>query len=399
MSAIEDIKGPLQIDALGSGGDGLSDAGPVAFALPGEVIENGKIATPSPSRVAPACRHFGTCGGCQLQHAADDFLADWKTDLVRKALASQGLDIMPEFLHISAPGMRRRVTFSGRRTKKTVQLGFFARRSDALVSIEECPVVAPEIVAALDPFKELVRLGASRKSVIKLAVTLTQAGLDVAVSDAVDLDRAKLAQAVEIARAFARLSWNGEVVATHKPPVVSFDGIEVVPPPGAFLQATESGQAALIECVSQGIGEAKKVIDLFAGCGTFALPLAQHATIHAVESDAAALGAMDSAWRKADGLKTVSTEVRDLFRRPLLGDEMKGWEAIVLDPPRAGAAAQIAEIAGSSPARVVHVSCNPSTFARDAKTLIRAGLALDWVKVIDQFRWTTHIELVACFSR
>lgn len=197
----------------------------------------------------------------------------------------------------------------------------------------------------------------------------------------------------------ARLSWEDEVIAMRSPPMVQFGVAEVSPPPGAFLQATEHGEHALLQAVTEVVGEADYVIDLFAGCGTFALPLSQNASVHAVEGDAAMTAALDAGWRKASGLKHVTTEARDLFRRPLMSDELARADAVVLDPPRAGAEAQVAELAKSSPKRLAYVSCNPVTFARDAKTLVQAGFAIDWVQVVDQFRWSSHIELAASLSR
>lgn len=183
------------------------------------------------------------------------------------------------------------------------------------------------------------------------------------------------------------------------PPAQSFDGIRVVPPPGAFLQATDHGQSVLIAAMTEAVQGADRVADLFAGCGTFALPLSRAAAVHAIEGARDMLEALDDSWRKAEGLKKVTTEPRDLFRNPLLPDELNRFDALVLDPPRAGAEAQVAEFAKSKIAQIGFVSCNPVTFARDASVLIAAGFRLDWVQVVDQFRWSSHIELAARFSR
>lgn len=231
-------------------------------------------------------------------------------------------------------------------------------------------------------------------------VTATLTGLDVAVSDGKPLDgplRHGLAQICEGLK-LARLSWDGEVVAMRAPPVIDFGMAQVSPPPGAFLQATEHGQGILTAAVLEITQGARRVIDLFAGCGTFSLPLAQFAEVHAVEGDAMMLASLDAGWRHGRGLKMLTTEARDLFRRPLMPDEMTKAQAIVLDPPRAGAETQIAELVKIKTAKIAYVSCNPLSFARDAARLVAAGYALDWVQVVDQFRWSTHVELAACFT-
>jgi 23S rRNA (uracil1939-C5)-methyltransferase len=197
----------------------------------------------------------------------------------------------------------------------------------------------------------------------------------------------------------SRLTWEGETVALRAPPVVRFQDIRAEQPPGGFLQATREGENALLSAITDTVSGAKRMLDLFAGSGTFALPLARGSAVHAVEGDAAMTKALDKAWREAEGLHRITTETRDLFRRPLLPDELDRYDAVVIDPPRAGAEAQTAELAQSKVARIAHVSCNPATFARDAKTLVGAGWQLDWVQVVDQFRWSPHVELAAAFTR
>lgn len=396
---ITEIRDRIEIDALGAGGEGLGGGYAVAQTLPGDVLADGAIETASPHRVAPACAHFGDCGGCMLQHGSDAFLADWKTDLVRTALRAQDLPDAVRHVHVSPAKARRRVVLSGRRTKKTVQLGFFERRGTRLIPISECHLIAPEIWAAFDVLKPIVRLAATRTSVVKLTVTSSEAGLDVSVTEARDLDRAGLQDLARISGEFARVAWNGEVVLLARPPIQRFGQAHVVPPPGAFLQATADGEAALRQAVLGGLEGQLRVVDLFAGCGTFALPLAQQADIWAVEYEPAMREALEQGWRKATGLKHVRAEARDLFRRPVLAQEFKGWDAAVIDPPRAGAEAQTREIAGSDLAHVVSVSCNPVTFARDARVLQDAGFKLKWLDVVDQFKWSTHVELVGLFQR
>ena len=398
------------IKRLGLHGDGIAD-GPIFVlrSLPGETVSGDvvgqnmpdpKVITPSDRRVTAPCRHFKSCGGCQLQHADDGFVADWKIDVVRNALNAHGLETDFRPIVTSPAKSRRRAGFAARRTKKGAMVGFHGRASGTIIPVPDCQLVEPALIAALPVAEQLAITGASRKSALSVMVTATKTGLDVAVSDGKPLDgplRQKLAVLCD-QTGLARLSWDGEVVAMRTPPVLSFDGIDVSPPPGGFLQATAEGQAALTTAVLDATRGASRIIDLFAGCGTFALPLARTAEVHAVESEAEMLAALDHGWRFAEGLKTVSTEVRDLFRRPLMPDELRKTQAVVIDPPRAGAEAQIAEFTQSTVPVIAYVSCNPVTFARDAAVLVGAGYDLEWIQVVDQFRWSSHVELVASFA-
>ncbi|MCB2115860.1 MAG: class I SAM-dependent RNA methyltransferase [Rhodobacteraceae bacterium] len=401
----------LTIERLGHLGDGIAE-GPVfvPLTLPGEVVEGDveggrieapKIVTPSPDRVAPPCRHFRACGGCSLMHGSDGFVADWKAEVVRIALAAQGIEAAFRPVMTSHARSRRRATLAGRRTKKGAIVGFHGRASGTIVEIPDCRLLHPDVVAMLPVLEEVTVIGASRKGEVDLALTLGDAGLDLAVSGAKPLEQSLFQEIAALAdRAdLARVSWNGEVVATRRPPAQVFARARVVPPPGAFLQATAGGEAALVDAMREIAGEARRVADLFAGCGTFALPLAERAEVHAVEGEGSMTAALEQGWRRAEGLKRVTVETRDLFRRPLLADEFKGTECIVIDPPRSGAEAQSREIAASRAGLVGAVSCNPVTFARDARILADAGFVLDWVQVVDQFRWSPHVELAAKFSR
>ncbi len=404
----------LTIDRLGHLGDGVAQ-GPdgavfVPQTLPGEVVEgdldgdhltNTRILTPSVNRVRPPCAHARTCGGCLMQHAGDAFVADWKLGIVKGALAGQGIDAPFCPIVTSPPQSRRRATLTARRTKSGGLIGFHARASDMLVAIPHCRLLHPGIMATFPALEALVKLGGSRSADVTLMVTQSLGGPDVVVTGgkaadaALRLDLARLAEAHGI----ARLTWNDEVIALRTAPVQRFGRALVIPPPGAFLQATEHGQSALLAAVTEAVGGAARVADLFAGVGTFALPLAEGAEVHAVEGDTAMTAAMEKGWRQAEGLKRLTVAVRDLFRRPLDADELKGFDAVVIDPPRAGAEAQTAALARSGVPVIAAVSCNPVTFARDAKVLIAAGYTLDWVQVIDQFRWSAHVELAARFTR
>jgi 23S rRNA (uracil1939-C5)-methyltransferase len=399
-----------RIERLGHQGDGIAP-GPVFVprTLPGEVVEGDpdddridapRIVTPSPDRLRPPCPHYKSCGGCALQHASDTFVAGWKVGVVEQALTAQGLNTEIRGIATSPPNARRRATLAVRRTKKGALVGFHAPKSDVITSIPDCHLLAPQLMAALPLCEEIAQVGGSRKGELKVALTASEAGLDIAVTGGKPLDLAleeALAALVGV-HPIARLAWDGEVVAMAQPPAQRFGSVAVVPPPGAFLQATKEGELALTAAVQEAVGEADRIIDLFAGSGTFALPLAAKAEVHAVEGDRAMLDALDAGWRHHHGLHAVTTEARDLFRRPLLPDELKAG-AVVIDPPRAGAEAQVAELAASDVPRIAAVSCNPVTFARDAKILTDAGYTLDWLVVVDQFRWSPHVELAACFAR
>lgn len=395
---------------LGHQGDGIAE-GPVfaPLTLPGEVVTgalNGtrlsdiRIEEPADIRVKPPCRHFKSCGGCQLQHASDAFLAEWKTDIVRSALAAHDLSADFAPIAISPPQARRRATLTARRTKKAAMAGFHAKGSDVIVEIPDCQLLHPDLMRAIPAAEALALHCASRKGTLSVAACLSVGGLDLHVTGGKPLDgplRIELAQLAE-AHDLARLSWEDETVAQRRTPDQVFGAAHVIPPPGAFLQATAEGEVALLADVMANTAGATRIVDLFAGCGTFTLPLAGGARVHAVEGDAAMIHALEAGWRKAQGLKQVTAEARDLFRRPLLPDELAQFDAAVLDPPRAGAEAQVAELARAQVARIAYVSCNPLTFARDAATLVAAGYALGRVRVVDQFRWSAHIELVADFT-
>jgi 23S rRNA (uracil1939-C5)-methyltransferase len=399
---------------LGHRGDGVADGpdGPLyaAFALPGETVAGARdgerltvarIETPAPERIAPVCRHFGVCGGCALQHASDALLAGWKTAQVAAALAQQGLEAPIRPIHVSPPGARRRVTLAARRTKKGALVGFHGRADEAIVPVADCAVADPAIVALLPALPELTLLCASRAGALRITLTASQAGVDVAVEGAKPLDgpgRLRLA-AWAGAQDAARLTLDGETVAQARPPAQPMGRARVVPPPGGFLQATRDGEAALVSAVTEALAGARRAADLFAGCGAFALPLAGFAEVHAVEAERAALKALDAGWRRAEGLKAVTTEARDLFDRPLRPEELARFDAAVFDPPRAGAASQAAQLAASALRRVAAVSCNPASFARDARTLVEGGFRLLWVQPVDQFRWSPHVELAAAFVR
>lgn len=404
----------VTIDRLGHLGHGIAATpeGPlyVPGALPGEVVvgrhagdrlEGLRILTPAPERVRPPCPHARTCGGCALQHAGDGFVARWKECVIAAALAAQGLAAPVRPILTSPPGTRRRATLAARRTKGGTLVGFHARASDTIVATPACHLLAPALIAALPAVAALTAEGASRSAVLAVTLTATDGGIDALVTGAEAPDAARAARLAAIAAnaGFARLTWGDETLLHAAPPTVAFGPARVAPPPGAFLQATPEGEAALRGVVADATAGAARVADLFAGCGTFALPLAARTEVHAVEGEAAMLAALAHGARHVAGLHRVTTEARDLFRNPLRADELNRFDAVVLDPPRAGAEAQARALAASGVARVAMVSCNPVSFARDARLLAAGGLRLELVQPVDQFRWSPHIELAAVFTR
>jgi 23S rRNA (uracil1939-C5)-methyltransferase len=400
----------VTIDRLGHLGDGIA-AGPIFVpqTLPGEVVEGEldgdtltgvRIVTPSPARVKAPCAHARTCGGCMMQHAGDGFVAEWKLGIVKGALEGQGISTLFRPILTSPPQSRRRATLAARRTKGGVLMGFHARGSDTLVAVPQCQLLHPDLMAVVPALEAMVRLGGSRTVEMGLTVTRSLAGPDVVVTGGKEADapmQMELARLCE-AHGVARLTWNGEAVSLRAMPMQRFGRALVAPPPGAFLQATAEGETALLQAVALAVGSARKITDLFAGVGTFSLALAERAEVHAVEGDKAMMAALDKGARGAEGLRRVTVETRDLFRRPLEPDEFKGVEAVVIDPPRAGAEAQMRTLAEAKVPVIAAVSCNPVTFARDARILIAGGYSLDWVQVVDQFRWSPHVELAARFS-
>lgn len=411
----------VSITALGAEGDGIAHTSTgtvyVPFGLPGDTLAIARvknqgtimsITTPSPDRREPLCRHFGpdgvggTCGGCSLQHMADDAYRAFKRGLVVDALKAKGIDAAVGELVTAKAGERRRTVFTLRRTEKDMLLGFNSPASHHIVAITECHVAAPGIMARLEDIKRLALALSTNADAFRLTVLETLAGLDLGfegIRKVSDKERRALTQTVLAMRGIARVSLDGEVLIEPQKPVLDFDGITVCPPPAGFTQATRPAEEAMAELVLAHLAKAKKVVDLFAGSGTFALRLARKARVHAAESEDKALKALDQAARGTQGLKPVTVERRDLFRRPMMAAELKSFDGIVFDPPRAGAEAQVREMARTTVARIAAVSCNPLTLARDLRILLDAGWKIDSVTPIDQFLWSHHVEAVALLSR
>ncbi len=411
----------ITISRLGAQGDGVADSagGPVyvPFALPGETVAVARvknhgtlmsITAPSRDRQAPACRHFGpdglngTCGGCTLQHYADAPYRAFKRQLVIDALRSKGLTPEVDDIIPAAPGERRRVVFAARKTEKDMLIGFNQAESHHIVDIEECPIASAAILARLPAIKAVAQALATSAEPFRLTVIETAAGLDLAadgIKSLTDAQRRRTVETVLGTKGIARVALNGEILVEHQKPIIDFGGIQVSPPPGAFTQATKQAEDAMAALVTEHVGKAKRIADLFAGAGTFSLRLARTGRVHAVEAEEKALQALDHAARMTQGLKPVTVERRDLFRRPLMAQELKAFDAVVFDPPRAGAEFQCKELARSSVKKIVAVSCNPLTLARDLAILVEAGYSIGKVTPIDQFLWTSHVEVVVALQK
>lgn len=403
----------LVIDRIGAKGDAVARTpeGDVFLggALPGESVtavvdgERGDLVSvdsPSTERVAPPCPLFGRCGGCALQHWAVEPYARWKAGLVAAALKQAGLDA-PVAPLVPAHGEgRRRVILHARRRPGGWDVGFMARRSHDLVAVETCPILVPALADAPRIAKRVVEaLGGDKP--LDVQVTATGGGLDVDVRGHGPISDGKRRVLGETARdlGLARLSLHGDVIAANAPTAVRMGEAEVRIPPGGFLQATATGEETLARLVVEGVVKAKKVADLFAGVGPFTFRLARSAKVHAAEGDAGAVAALQAAARETQGLKPVTAEVRDLFKRPLVAAELAGFDAVVFDPPRAGAKAQAQALAGSAVPRVVAVSCDAATFARDAAILVAGGYRILSVTPVDQFLYSAHVETVAVFEK
>ena len=356
----------------------------------------------SPDRIAPVCPHFGTCGGCALQHWATTRYRDWKRALAREALAQAGLDVLVDELVDAHGDGRRRAVFHARRgTRDVLEVGFAALRAHHVVAIDRCPILAPGLKGAIEAAWAIAETLSGFRKPLDIQVTATDVGLDVDVRGSGPLPAARVGELAQVAERhlLARLTRHGELIAQHAVPTVTMGRAHVALPAGAFLQATAAGEAALAKLVAAHCGSAGKIADLFAGVGPFALRLAERARVTAADSDADAVAAVKRAAAGTQGLKPVEAQLRDLFRRPFVAAELNRFEAVVFDPPRQGAQAQARELAASAVPMVVAVSCNPATFARDARILVDGGYRLLQVTPVDQFRYSAHVELVARFER
>ncbi len=408
----------LKITRLGHRGDGVADTsdGPVyvPYTLPGETVTVEPVAghpdrrhlvnvnRPSHERIEPVCKHFGACGGCALQHWSLAEYHLWKRSLVVEALAQANV-VAPvgDLIDAHGAGRRRAVLHARRGTHDVLEVGFTAPRAHHIVAIDECPILAPGLGGALRAAWAIAEMLKPAGKPLDIQATATDSGLDIDVRGSGALNAERLSELARIAEAqsLARLTRHGELVAQRTQPLLQVGRAYVPLPPGAFLQATAEGEKTLARLVVEHIGKAKRVADLFAGIGTFALRLAETVRVSAADSDAGMIKALERGASTASGLKPVEAQTRDLFRRPFMASELKALDAVVFDPPRQGAEAQARELAKSAVPVVVAVSCDAATFTRDAKILIDGGYKLAAVTPVDQFRYSHHVEIVAKFVR
>lgn len=405
----------LKISALGALGDGVTAQNVfVPFGLPGELVdadvENGRAhdvswIERSASRLEPLCKHFGDCGGCKTQHMNAQLYTKWKAGLVAQALAKESIDITLEPIIACLPHSRRRAVFSAVVKTDGVDIGFQRAGSNHVVAIEECHILTRNLFNSRPLIAELAKAFLPRGRTASFTVLETQTGFDIAVNtDTKISDNARRAiNAMAEKPSLARVAINGEVIVENKRPLLDFSGSIVSPPPGGFVQAVKSIEQAMVELVGTHLAPCKRVADIFSGSGTFALPLARKSSVVAAEADAAALVALDRAWREATGkgLKPIKTEKRDLHHRPFMAKELDlmKTQGVVFDPPRAGAEMQSQQLAKSKVKRIAAVSCNPVTLARDLRILIDGGYKLQSVTPLDQFLWSPHVEAVALLVR
>ena len=393
-----------EIIRIAAKGDGLTESGRhVAGTVPGDRVEADGTILPGPHHVAPPCRHFPQCGGCQLQMADDAALTRFVGERVAFAADSQGLT--PETLappHLSPSRTRRRATLHAQRAGKKILIGFREGGSHRLIDMAECHILAPELLALVAPLRSLL---GQWPGTLAADIQLTRVDQGVAM-EIKGISAENLAQTeglLDFARAqsLARLSidegFGPEPVWEPEPATVTLGGTPVAFPHGAFLQPTEDGEAALLAAAKEWCGDARFIADLFAGLGTFAFALAGPAKVLAAEADRAAHLACQSAARQAG--KPVHALHRDLFRDPLTAAEISKFDCVLLDPPRAGARNQVDEIAQSTVSRIVYISCNPQSWARDARRLAEGGFRLKELRPVGQFRWSTHVELASLFVR
>jgi 23S rRNA (uracil1939-C5)-methyltransferase len=420
------MTGPVEvrIAALGAQGDGIASldgdrlyvpftvAGDLARVLPGEKRGEGRSAQllelleAGPGRAEPACAHFGICGGCALQHLDPSLYTAFKRDQVVRALVQHGLDGVDVADPLTVPpGARRRTRLTARRSGGRILLGYLERGSHRMVGVTECPVVLPAIAGLLPALRVLLGELLGAKDTLHLTVTATDTGIDLMIAGERSPGLKALQAMANFAEAqdLARMTWESkqgpEPVAVRRSPAVRFGKVSVPLPPGAFLQAAAESEGWMAAMACEAAGGARQVADLFAGCGTFTGVLAERAAVWAYEASAEMVDACRRGLNHASGLHPVTLSRRDLFREPLTVKELARFDAVVIDPPRAGARAQTETLAASVVPVVAAFSCNPATFARDARTMVDGGYRLEKVTPIDQFRWSAHVELAAVFRK
>jgi 23S rRNA (uracil1939-C5)-methyltransferase len=388
---------PDKIVRIAARGDGVTASGRhVPFGVPGDALLEDRALAPGPHHQDPPCRHFPECGGCQLQQADDEAYRGYLASRVESALAQHGLRTEIREPHLSPPRTRRRATLRALKLGQGAVLGLNAAKSHRIVDMRECHILRRELFALVEPLRSLLARLLAPKRMAEVQLTLIDAGADMLLKgvEAGGLEATEELTAFTAEQRLARLSIDRglgpQTIYEPEPATVTLSGVQVGFPVGAFLQATADGEAALAEAVREAVGEARGVADLFAGVGTFTL---------AVKAGHAAEASRDAAVALKRAAPNMAVEHRDLYRRPLDAAELSSFAAVVLDPPRAGAAEQVAALAASTVSRIAYVSCNPATFARDARMLVDGGYALEWIRPVGQFRWSTHVELAASLSR
>jgi 23S rRNA (uracil1939-C5)-methyltransferase len=408
----------LLIDHVGHRGDGVAPSPGgniyVPYSLGGETVEVAEVhghpdrrklvevKQASPERIEPFCPHFSVCGGCAIQHWEAEAYRAWKRNIVVETLAQAGIDCEVAPLVDAHGSGRRRITLHARMgTHEVLKVGFAAASSHDIIPIDRCPILDPALDGAIDAAWAIAEILKPLRKPLDIQFTATSGGLDVDVRGSGPVSAAMTAKLSAIAQQhrLARLTRHGELVLMRNPPVVAIGTANVTLPPGSFLQATAAGEDALAALVLEHCKRAKHVVDLFCGVGPFALRLAGKSRVAAFDSDAGSVAALQKAAKSTSGLKPVKAEPRDLFRRPLVPLELRDYDTVVFDPPRQGAQAQATQLAASKVPAVVAVSCNVTTFARDARILMDGGYKIEGVTPVDQFRHTPHVELVAKFSR
>jgi 23S rRNA (uracil1939-C5)-methyltransferase len=400
----------LTIARLGAQGDGIAETPDglryVPFALPGERVRTGDGALPeivsgsNAERRPPICQHFGLCGGCAAQHMSDALYSSWKRGILVEAFRQQGMAPKIDDMIRIGPGTRRRVVLTARRAADAIVLGYHRRASHDLIDIAECPVARPGIVARLTALRALAAILDANE--LRLTVLESREGLDVAINGAgitIGARAAASVAAIAAQHGFTRVSLNGQTVVEKARPTLGLGNARLLPTPAGFVQAVAEAEHAMVSEVLRAIKGARRIADLFAGIGTFALPMARQARVLAIDGDQTALSALSEAARGAAGLKPIETKQRDLYRQPLSPRELADVDAVVLDPPRAGARSQVERIAQASVPIVAYVSCNPATLARDARLLVNADYRVEGVFPIDQFLYSAHLEAVAVLRR
>jgi 23S rRNA (uracil1939-C5)-methyltransferase len=406
----------VEIEGMGAQGEGIAHIGGekhfIPFTLPGERVTIGmragkpalvEIATPSPERIAPVCKHFGTCGGCSLQHWAEAPYNAWKQGLVTSALARAGIDAPMEPLKTYPAASRRRATFTAQRDGRTVALGYNAARTHDVTALEECPILLPRIEQALPHLRAGLAAALPSKGEAKVSVTAAANGLDCVIEGPALSAKANphVIAALQMA-GIIRASWNRDLLLLAEAPYVLSGDVKVTLPPNPFLQAVEACERDMAAWAAAAISQIKlsgPVCDLFAGLGAFTFPAAVHAPVTAFEENKDAVAALTAATKRAPGHKATGTMRRDLYRNPLAPFELNKFAAAIIDPPREGAEAQARALASSQIATVAMLSCNPASFARDAAILAEGGFTLGKLAAFDQFRYSAHVEIAALFLR